>query len=450
MSAQGGAGAMRCLSRRAGLSPPPSPRWGRSLRSAAAGRSGQARSSKGGHEKQDETGGAASRASTASHSLRTDASAEGAKTVALQRPPALSPTDLTLSLGDFHRYRKVLPTGVAVVYISARQKRFRGASATVPHFFFVCGLPRFLFCCRPLRVLFPPPVLSRRPSFPVVLSMPKVKSSRKVKFPKGWEVLQDTLAQINEQMREGRRTPKHSTRTARTTRNGERHTRRRAQRRQGDAWLTPQLRTRCVCVCVSAENMDQAGKRKDELLWPIFRLHHQRSRYIWSEEKHTPTTSLRADHALCAHSLRPVHCVCSLFVVCFCVGICITTRRRSARRCMSLRWRRSTRIRISSRSGRRSTEAHTQSNARRGHTERQSTCAGHSTCTVPNRGSVFRCTSALFADVCVCVCVRRVLFVCCRVVMRSFVVCVAFSRRTPIMALRVCAECRRRSWRREK
>lgn len=27
--------------------------------------------------------------------------------------------------------------------------------------------------------------------------------------------------------------------------------------------------------------MDQAGKRKDELLWPIFRLHHQRSRYIY-------------------------------------------------------------------------------------------------------------------------------------------------------------------------
>ena len=27
--------------------------------------------------------------------------------------------------------------------------------------------------------------------------------------------------------------------------------------------------------------MDQAGKRKDELLWPIFRLHHQRSRYIF-------------------------------------------------------------------------------------------------------------------------------------------------------------------------
>jgi len=30
-----------------------------------------------------------------------------------------------------------------------------------------------------------------------------------------------------------------------------------------------------------AENADQAGKRKDEILWPIFRLHHQRSRYIY-------------------------------------------------------------------------------------------------------------------------------------------------------------------------
>jgi hypothetical protein len=30
-----------------------------------------------------------------------------------------------------------------------------------------------------------------------------------------------------------------------------------------------------------AENQDEAGKRRDELLWPIFRLHHQRSRYIY-------------------------------------------------------------------------------------------------------------------------------------------------------------------------
>jgi len=62
--------------------------------------------------------------------------------------------------------------------------------------------------------------------------MPKVRSSRKVKFPKGWEVVEDTLNQLQQQMRD-------------------------------------------------AENQDESGKRRDELLWPIFRLHHQRSRYIY-------------------------------------------------------------------------------------------------------------------------------------------------------------------------
>jgi bud site selection protein 31 len=32
---------------------------------------------------------------------------------------------------------------------------------------------------------------------------------------------------------------------------------------------------------VSAQRDSQAGKRKDEALWPIFRLHHQRSRFVY-------------------------------------------------------------------------------------------------------------------------------------------------------------------------
>jgi bud site selection protein 31 len=37
-----------------------------------------------------------------------------------------------------------------------------------------------------------------------------------------------------------------------------------------------------LCVCPPpAESADQTGKRKDEMLWPIFRLHHQRSRYVY-------------------------------------------------------------------------------------------------------------------------------------------------------------------------
>ena len=36
-----------------------------------------------------------------------------------------------------------------------------------------------------------------------------------------------------------------------------------------------------VCVCVAAENESHEGKRKVESQWPIFKLHHQRSRYIY-------------------------------------------------------------------------------------------------------------------------------------------------------------------------
>lgn len=34
-------------------------------------------------------------------------------------------------------------------------------------------------------------------------------------------------------------------------------------------------------VCFSAETDPHEGKRKVEALWPIFKIHHQRSRYIY-------------------------------------------------------------------------------------------------------------------------------------------------------------------------
>lgn len=34
-------------------------------------------------------------------------------------------------------------------------------------------------------------------------------------------------------------------------------------------------------LLMTAENEPHEGKRKAELLWPIFRIHHQRSRYIY-------------------------------------------------------------------------------------------------------------------------------------------------------------------------
>jgi len=61
--------------------------------------------------------------------------------------------------------------------------------------------------------------------------MPKVRTTRK-KAPRGWEVVEETLDALNAKMRE-------------------------------------------------AEQEDHEGKRKSESLWPIFRVHHQRSRYIY-------------------------------------------------------------------------------------------------------------------------------------------------------------------------
>ncbi|XP_034396369.1 protein BUD31 homolog [Cyclopterus lumpus] len=61
--------------------------------------------------------------------------------------------------------------------------------------------------------------------------MPKVKRSRKPP-PDGWELIEPTLDELDQKMRE-------------------------------------------------AETEPHEGKRKVESLWPIFRLHHQRSRYIY-------------------------------------------------------------------------------------------------------------------------------------------------------------------------
>ncbi|EFA77409.1 putative RNA splicing factor [Heterostelium album PN500] len=67
--------------------------------------------------------------------------------------------------------------------------------------------------------------------------MPKIKTKRK-KYPEGWEELEPKLDEFQQQMREDE-------------------------------------------ITISAENEPHEGKRKVEVLWPIFRIHHQRSRYIY-------------------------------------------------------------------------------------------------------------------------------------------------------------------------
>ncbi|KAK6251056.1 hypothetical protein SCA6_005061 [Theobroma cacao] len=62
-------------------------------------------------------------------------------------------------------------------------------------------------------------------------TMPKVKTNR-VKYPEGWELIEPTLRELQAKMRE-------------------------------------------------AENDPHDGKRKCETLWPIFKIAHQKSRYIF-------------------------------------------------------------------------------------------------------------------------------------------------------------------------
>ncbi|KAF3550770.1 hypothetical protein DY000_02009726, partial [Brassica cretica] len=61
--------------------------------------------------------------------------------------------------------------------------------------------------------------------------MPKIKTNR-VKYPEGWELIEPTLRELDAKMRQ-------------------------------------------------AEMDEHDGKRKCEALWPIFKLSHQRSRYVY-------------------------------------------------------------------------------------------------------------------------------------------------------------------------
>jgi bud site selection protein 31 len=88
--------------------------------------------------------------------------------------------------------------------------------------------------------------------------MPKVRTSRK-RPPEGWDLISPTLDDLERQMREGICV---------------------------DA-VVFKVFVALVCLgsnhrhLTAAENEPHEGKRKAEALWPIFRIHHQRSRYIY-------------------------------------------------------------------------------------------------------------------------------------------------------------------------
>lgn len=142
--------------------------------------------------------------------------------------------------------------------------------------------------------------------------MPKIKTNR-VKYPEGWELIEPTLRELQAKMREG---------------------------------LSNFLYHVFVNILVSfhwglwfwcwftllmivAENDPHDGKRKCETLWPIFKIAHQKSRYIFDLYHRRKEISKElyefcldqgyADRNLIAKWKKV--CFCLSYVICFSVVI---------------------------------------------------------------------------------------------------------------------------------
>lgn len=98
--------------------------------------------------------------------------------------------------------------------------------------------------------------------------MPKIRSSRTKRAPEGFDEIEPTLKEFQQKMKDG---AFHGPRLA---------TRGRLDSRVYRAAYQHRLTTIHISALL-AENDPHEGKRKVEALWPIFRLHHQRSRYVY-------------------------------------------------------------------------------------------------------------------------------------------------------------------------
>ncbi|KAF9383216.1 Component of the SF3b subcomplex of the U2 snRNP [Podila verticillata] len=74
--------------------------------------------------------------------------------------------------------------------------------------------------------------------------MPKIRSSRTKRAPEGFDEIEPTLKEFQQKMKDGK-------------------------------FILS------LCSWRRAENDPHEGKRKVEALWPVFRIHHQRSRYVY-------------------------------------------------------------------------------------------------------------------------------------------------------------------------
>lgn len=103
--------------------------------------------------------------------------------------------------------------------------------------------------------------------------MPKIRSSRTKRAPEGFDEIEPTLKEFQQKMKDGKFILSLCS------------WRRGCQERSSKAAPLPTLprhiSNRFFLSEILAENDPHEGKRKVEALWPVFRIHHQRSRYVY-------------------------------------------------------------------------------------------------------------------------------------------------------------------------
>lgn len=101
--------------------------------------------------------------------------------------------------------------------------------------------------------------------------MPKIKTNR-VKYPDGWELIEPTLRELDAKMREGIINKVLFALYSDVGLSEFYHVL--------DEWTFLYFWLNSL-INVLAENDSNDGRRKCEALWPIFRISHQKSRYIF-------------------------------------------------------------------------------------------------------------------------------------------------------------------------
>jgi len=102
--------------------------------------------------------------------------------------------------------------------------------------------------------------------------MPKIRSSRTKRAPEGFDEIEPTLKEFQQKMKDGKFIIFVFLR---------RGCQERSSKQLHCQPCLDKYLTTFSSLNYLAENDPHEGKRKVEALWPVFRIHHQRSRYVY-------------------------------------------------------------------------------------------------------------------------------------------------------------------------